>query len=56
MADITTTANSGMPNWTVPYGQGYLQRAQQVADSPYQAYMGQRTADMTPWQEQGLQA
>lgn len=56
MADVTTVANSGMPNWAVPYGQGYLQRAQQVADSPYQAYMGQRTADMTPWQEQGLQA
>lgn len=56
MADVITTANSGLPAFAQPYAQGYLQRAQQVADSPYQAYMGQRTADMTPWQEQGLQA
>ena len=56
MADVTTTQNSGLPSWAQPYGQGYLQRAQQVADSPYQAYTQPRVADMAPWQQQGLQA
>ncbi len=56
MADVTTTQNSGFPGWAQPYAQGFLQRAQQVADSPYQAYTGQRVADMAPWQQQGLQA
>lgn len=52
----TTTQNSGFPDWAQDYGAGYLARAQQVADSPYQAYTGQRIADMTPWQQQALQA
>lgn len=55
MADVTTT-QSGLPSWAAPYAQGYIQRAQQVADSPYQAYTGQRVADFAPWQQQGLQA
>jgi hypothetical protein len=56
MADITTTSTSGMPSWVQPYASGFLQRAQTVADSPYQAFTGQRVADMAPWQQQGLQA
>jgi len=56
MADITTTSTSGMPSWVQPYAQGFLNRAQTVADSPYQAFTGQRVADMAPWQQQGLQA
>ena len=56
MADVITTQNSGLPAYAQPYASGYLQRAQQVADSPYQAYTGQRVADMAPWQQQGLQA
>jgi hypothetical protein len=56
MADITTTSTSAMPSWAQPYAQGYLQRAQQVADSPYQAFTGQRVADMAPWQNQAYQA
>ena len=55
MAD-TITSTTAMPSWVQPYEQGYLQRAQTVADSPYQAYTGQRVADMAPWQQQGLQA
>jgi len=57
MADLTTTqSSSGLPSWAQPYGAGYLNRAQQVADSPYQAYTGQRVADMAPWQTQAYQA
>lgn len=56
MADITTTQSNSMPAWATNYAQGYLGRAQQVADSPYQAYTGQRVADFAPWQQQGLQA
>lgn len=56
MADTTTTQNIGLPAFAQPYAQGYLQRAQQVADSPYQAYTGQRVADFAPWQQQAFQA
>lgn len=52
----TTTQNSGLPDYAQGYGLGYLQRAQQVADSPYQAYTGQRVADFAPWQQQAFQA
>lgn len=56
MAITTTTQNSGLPSWAQDYGAGYLQRAQQVADTPYQAYTGQRLADFAPWQQQAFQA
>jgi hypothetical protein len=56
MADITTTNSNSYPDWAAPYASGFLQRAQQVTDQPYQAYQGGRVAGMAPWQEQGLQA
>jgi len=56
MADITTTSSTGMPAFVQPFAQGYLNRAQTVADSPYQAFTGQRVADMAPWQNQAYQA
>lgn len=56
MADVTTTQNIGLPSYAQPYAEGYLKRAQQVADNPYQAYTGQRVADFAPWQQQALQA
>lgn len=56
MADITTTSTSGMPAWLQPYAAGYIQRAQQVADTPYQAYTQPLVASMTPWQQQGYAA
>lgn len=55
MADITTSSSTSMPAWAQPYAQGYLQRAQQVADTPYQAYTGQRVADMNPYQTGAFQ-
>ena len=56
MADLTTTSNVGLPDWLQPQAAGYINRAQAVADTPYQAYTGQRVAGMTDWQQQGLQA
>jgi hypothetical protein len=50
MADYTTTSSTQMPAFVQPYAQGYLQRAQTVADSPYQQYPGQRVADLKPYQ------
>lgn len=54
MADYTSTTS--MPAWAQPYAEGYLGRAQQVADQPYQGYGGDRVAGFTPWQEQGYKA
>ena len=52
MADAYNT----LPAFVQPYAEGYLQRAQQVSDSPYQAYTGQRVAGFTPWMDQAYQA
>ena len=52
MADLTTTSTSAVPDWAQPFSLGYLQRAQQVSDTPYQAYQGQRVADFNPYQTQ----
>jgi hypothetical protein len=56
VADYTSTTNVGLPSWLQPQAAGYINRAQAVADTPYQAYTGQRVAGMTDWQQQGLQA
>lgn len=56
MANYTTTSNIGLPDWLQPQAAGYINRAQSVADTPYQPYGGQRVAGMTDWQQQGLQA
>jgi len=56
MANITTTSNMGLPDWVQPYAQGYLNQAQQVANTPYQQYQGQMVAGFNPYQQQGLDA
>ena len=56
MADMTTTSSSAYPEFAQPFAAGFLNRAQQVTDQPYQQYTGGRVAGMAPWQEQGLQA
>lgn len=55
-SDSTTTKSSGVPDWAVPYAQDFLTRSQQVADQPYQAYQGQTTAQMNPYQTAGYNA
>jgi hypothetical protein len=49
------TSTTSLPGFVQPYAQGYLQRAQQVADSPFQAYEGQRVAGFNPLQTQAIQ-
>jgi hypothetical protein len=56
MADITTTSQQNYPDFAMPYAAGFLNRAQQVTDQPYQAYQGGRVAGMAPWQDQAYQA
>jgi hypothetical protein len=48
--------SSGPPDWAVPYFQTFMQRGQQVADMPYQAYGGQTVAQLNPYQTAGLDA
>lgn len=45
-----TTTQSNFPEWAIPYAQSFLGRSQQVADTPYQAYDGQRVAQQNPYQ------
>lgn len=52
----TTNTTTTFAPWAQPYAEGFLQRAQQTADQPYQPFAGQRVAGFTPWQQQGLQA
>jgi hypothetical protein len=54
MAEATTSTQ--YPDWASPYASGFLERAKQVTDQPYQQYVGGRVAEMAPWQQQGLQA
>ena len=54
MADVTTTSSSSYPDWAQPYALGFLQRAQQVTDTPYQQYQGPLVADMNQYQTQAL--
>lgn len=56
MADLITSSSTSMPDWVQPYASGYLNRAQQVADQPYQQYNGARVADFNPYQTQALDA
>jgi hypothetical protein len=56
MADLITSTNTSMPDWVTPYASGYLNRAQQVADQPYQQYNGQRVAGFNPYQTQAYDA
>ena len=48
----TTVTNDAPPEWAIPYFQSNLTRADQYANTPYQAYTGQRVAgagEMNPY-------
>jgi hypothetical protein len=51
-----TVTNSGPPEWAIPYYQSYYGKAAATADLPYTPYTDQRTADINPYQQAGLQA
>lgn len=46
----SVTNVSSVPAWVQPYAENYMQRSQQVADMPYQAYGGQTVAQLNPYQ------
>jgi hypothetical protein len=52
MADLTTTNTSSIPDWAQPYASGFLQRAQDVTNTPYQQYQGQQVAGLNQYQTQ----
>ena len=50
-----STSTTSSPEWVQPYQMGYLDQAQQVASTPYQAYGGNTVADMNGLQSQAIQ-
>lgn len=50
----TTTSNSSAPPWALPYWGSYLNGAAQQTQQPYQQYGGQRVANFSPEQQQGM--
>lgn len=54
-ASTTQTQTSTIPQWLQDSAQGYLGSAGQVAQLPFVPYNGQRVADLSPTQQQGIQ-
>lgn len=50
----TTTSTNSPPQFAIPYFQGALQQASNIANQPYQPYGGPRIADFTPDQYQSF--
>ena len=50
----STTNTSNLPEYVQPQFERLLGKAEAFADSPYQAYQGQRQAGFDPMQEQGF--
>lgn len=44
----TVTQKNDPPKWLQPHLEEYVARGKEVADQPYQAYTGQRVADINP--------
>lgn len=51
----SSTTTKEIPSWAQPAAQNLLSRAETLSNTPYQVYQGQRIADMTPDQLQGIQ-
>lgn len=49
-----TTTQQLLPDYAQPYATNLLERGYSLSETPYQAYGGQRTADLTPEQQAGL--
>lgn len=54
-SNTTSTTTREIPTWAQPYAQELLQKGSALSQQPYQTYQGQRIADMTAQQTQGLQ-
>jgi len=53
--DQTSTQVQDLPEWTKPYAKEVLGKSSALAQTPYQAYGGERTAQFTPLQQQAFQ-
>lgn len=54
MPNVTTTTQSGVPDWLAPYYQNYLNGAFGVANRPYQQYQGPQVAGLSDLQTGAL--
>jgi hypothetical protein len=54
-APAQTTQTSDLPDWAKPYAKAILGKGAALAEAPYQAYGGERTAQFTPLQQQAFQ-
>jgi hypothetical protein len=52
--DATTTASRDLPAWLQPYAQSYLGRADALSQRPFEAYAGQRVANLSPDQQTAM--
>jgi hypothetical protein len=50
------TTTTSIPEWMRPYAESFMQKSQEVANKPYEAYGGKTVADFNPYQTQGLTA
>lgn len=53
-SNTTSTTTREIPSWAQPAAQDLLARGQTLSNTPYETYSGQRIADMTSQQTQGL--
>jgi hypothetical protein len=51
----TTTTQTSLPSWMLPYAKGTLGFAKDVANQPYQPYKGNLVAGLDPMQKQAYQ-
>ena len=51
----TSTQVTDVPEWAKPYAKKIMGKADALADTPYQAYGGERTAQFTPLQQKAFQ-
>ena len=51
----SVTQTQDLPDWAIPYAQEVLGKGSALAQSPYQAYTGERIAQFTPMQQQAFQ-
>jgi hypothetical protein len=49
------TVKQDLPDWAIPYAKQVLGKGSALAESPYQTYGGERTAQFTPLQQQAFQ-
>jgi hypothetical protein len=52
--DATSTASRDLPAWLQPYAQSYLGRADALSQRPFEAYSGQRVANLSPDQQTAM--